>query len=366
MYFLRGGLPWQGLKAATNKQKYEKIGEKKQSTPIKELCEGFPGALAGTPHNFSSACLTLKRVAEEFSIYLNYVRKLGFEETPDYDFLRELFTKVLKNTGEPEDGVYDWMLLNNGKGWEASSVSPSGSFLIASRSAANKDSASRQSTSNLLVQAQHGPYEGRHHRSSGHPREGRDRDRERERAERHALRASQAAAAGGVAGVANGLGTGASGSGVVPPSPALVRHGSKSGDGRTARKSGGMPGGLPSSTAAQQGVPPPDGSTMGAKRQSSQSQLRQQQQHPYASSPSPYDQAARRASGYGATAADEYRAANSPVILGAGTAGGQGVGPGVGANGGVGVGNGQYMDGEHGARKGIGAKVLAFLTCRCG
>ncbi len=98
MYFLRGGLPWQGLKAATNKQKYEKIGEKKQSTPIKELCEGFP---------------------EEFGIYLNYVRKLGFEETPDYDFLRELFTKVLKSSGEQEDGVFDWMLLNNGKGWEA-------------------------------------------------------------------------------------------------------------------------------------------------------------------------------------------------------------------------------------------------------
>ena len=44
MYFLRGSLPWQGLKAATNKQKYEKIGEKKQTTPIKELCEGFPGS----------------------------------------------------------------------------------------------------------------------------------------------------------------------------------------------------------------------------------------------------------------------------------------------------------------------------------
>jgi casein kinase 1 len=43
MYFLRGGLPWQGLRAATNKQKYEKIGEKKQSTSIAELCEGFPG-----------------------------------------------------------------------------------------------------------------------------------------------------------------------------------------------------------------------------------------------------------------------------------------------------------------------------------
>jgi hypothetical protein len=51
---------------------------------------------------------------------MNYVRKLGFEEGPDYDFLRELFTKVMKTIGEPEDGVYDWMLLNGGKGWEAS------------------------------------------------------------------------------------------------------------------------------------------------------------------------------------------------------------------------------------------------------
>ena len=58
-------------------------------------------------------------MAEEFGIYLNYVRKLGFEETPDYDFLRELFSKVVKNTGDVEDGVFDWMMLNNGKGWEA-------------------------------------------------------------------------------------------------------------------------------------------------------------------------------------------------------------------------------------------------------
>ncbi|GHJ85385.1 hypothetical protein NliqN6_1787 [Naganishia liquefaciens] len=99
-YFLRGGLPWQGLKAATNKQKYEKIGEKKQTTPIPELCENYP---------------------QEFAIYLNYVRKLGFEEQPDYDFMRDLFTKALEGTGEVEDGVYDWMLLNGGKGWQANS-----------------------------------------------------------------------------------------------------------------------------------------------------------------------------------------------------------------------------------------------------
>ncbi|WVN85803.1 uncharacterized protein L203_100954 [Cryptococcus depauperatus CBS 7841] len=98
-YFLRGGLPWQGLKAATNKQKYEKIGEKKQTTPIVELVEGYPN---------------------EFSIYLNYVRKLTFDETPDYDFLRGLFDLALSNGGEVDDGVYDWMLLNNGQGWEVS------------------------------------------------------------------------------------------------------------------------------------------------------------------------------------------------------------------------------------------------------
>jgi casein kinase 1 len=104
MYFLRGGLPWQGLKAATNKQKYEKIGEKKQTTAIKDLCEGFP---------------------EEFNKYLSYVRNLGFEDTPDYDYLRDLFTKALQNTGEVEDGEYDWMKLNNGRGYDVQRPSQS-------------------------------------------------------------------------------------------------------------------------------------------------------------------------------------------------------------------------------------------------
>ena len=42
MYFNLGSLPWQGLKAATKKQKYERISEKKMSTPIEVLCKGFP------------------------------------------------------------------------------------------------------------------------------------------------------------------------------------------------------------------------------------------------------------------------------------------------------------------------------------
>lgn len=43
MYFLRGSLPWQGLKADTLKERYQKIGETKRATPIEALCEGYPG-----------------------------------------------------------------------------------------------------------------------------------------------------------------------------------------------------------------------------------------------------------------------------------------------------------------------------------
>ena len=34
MYFLRGSLPWQGLKAETLKERYQKIGDTKRATPI--------------------------------------------------------------------------------------------------------------------------------------------------------------------------------------------------------------------------------------------------------------------------------------------------------------------------------------------
>jgi len=179
MYFLRGSLPWQGLKAATNKQKYEKIGEKKQTTAIKELCEGFP---------------------EEFGIYLNYVRKLGFEETPDYDFLRELFAKVMKSNNDIDDGVFDWNLLNGGKGWEAAATQ-----------------------SQMLAQMQ----------SAGLVQDRRRGDREPDRRRSH-------------------------GGNIVPPSPALVRHGSKQRRVPAALTPGGRnaPGQFtPHSAAAQMNVP---------------------------------------------------------------------------------------------------------------
>lgn len=46
MYFLRGSLPWQGLKADTLKERYQKIGDTKRATHIEVLCEGHPGKYA--------------------------------------------------------------------------------------------------------------------------------------------------------------------------------------------------------------------------------------------------------------------------------------------------------------------------------
>ncbi|XP_067931304.1 casein kinase I-like [Watersipora subatra] len=90
MYFCKGSLPWQGLKAGTKKQKYDKISEKKLSTSVDILCKGFPA---------------------EFAMYLNYCRSLRFDEQPDYMFLRQLFRILFKALNFQYDYVFDWTLL---------------------------------------------------------------------------------------------------------------------------------------------------------------------------------------------------------------------------------------------------------------
>ncbi|XP_071581923.1 uncharacterized protein [Temnothorax nylanderi] len=93
MYFNRGSLPWQGLKAATKRQKYERISEKKMSTPVEELCKGYP---------------------VEFASYLRYCRDLRFEERPDYSHLRQLFRTLFHGQGFTYDYVFDWNMLKFG------------------------------------------------------------------------------------------------------------------------------------------------------------------------------------------------------------------------------------------------------------
>jgi casein kinase 1 len=67
------------------------------------------------------------------------VRNLGFEDEPDYNYLRDLFTQALKNTGEQEDGIYDWMKLNDGKGWEALKTHPSAAHLQHVQNSSNRE-----------------------------------------------------------------------------------------------------------------------------------------------------------------------------------------------------------------------------------
>jgi len=44
LYFLRGSLPWQGLKAETLKERYQKIGDTKRATQIDVLCADQAGS----------------------------------------------------------------------------------------------------------------------------------------------------------------------------------------------------------------------------------------------------------------------------------------------------------------------------------
>ncbi|XP_062167420.1 casein kinase 1-like protein 10 [Alnus glutinosa] len=105
MYFLRGSLPWQGLKAGTKKQKYDKISEKKMLTPIEVLCKSYPS---------------------EFTSYFHYCRSLRFEDKPDYSYLKRLFRDLFIREGYQFDYVFDWTILKYPQIGSSSRARPSG------------------------------------------------------------------------------------------------------------------------------------------------------------------------------------------------------------------------------------------------
>jgi casein kinase I family protein HRR25 len=90
LYFCRGELPWQGMRAKTKKEKYQKIMDKKIATTPDEICKTFP---------------------EEFIVYFQYCRGLQFEEKPDYNYLRSLFKIIFDKFNYQYDFKYDWILI---------------------------------------------------------------------------------------------------------------------------------------------------------------------------------------------------------------------------------------------------------------
>ena len=59
------------------------------NTPIDTLCLGYP---------------------EEMATYMTYCRNLGFEETPNYAYLRRLFRELYNKCQFEFDFIYDWTI----------------------------------------------------------------------------------------------------------------------------------------------------------------------------------------------------------------------------------------------------------------
>ena len=60
IYFLKGKLPWQGLKANDKRVKYGLILETKLKIPIKTLCEGLPDEFAEFLVSACTCCVILR------------------------------------------------------------------------------------------------------------------------------------------------------------------------------------------------------------------------------------------------------------------------------------------------------------------
>jgi serine/threonine protein kinase len=87
IYFLRGCLPWQGLRVNKKEDRYKKILEKKKMVNSKELCIGLPN---------------------QFYLFVDYCRQLKFDEEPNYEYLKGLLIEIMNNNNFGFDYVYDW------------------------------------------------------------------------------------------------------------------------------------------------------------------------------------------------------------------------------------------------------------------
>jgi len=88
VYFNRGRLPWQGLKANTKSEMYHNIAKLKFCTSENEFCQNSPS---------------------ELRIYLKYCRSLSFEDEPDYAYLKRMFRKLYFRQNYSIDR-FDWTL----------------------------------------------------------------------------------------------------------------------------------------------------------------------------------------------------------------------------------------------------------------
>jgi len=87
IYFLKGKLPWQNFLIKNKEERYNKIKQTKKEIAINELCSNCP---------------------KEIGQYITYVKKLKYEEEPNYNYIKNLFYEILNKTGNKFDYLYDW------------------------------------------------------------------------------------------------------------------------------------------------------------------------------------------------------------------------------------------------------------------
>ena len=92
LYFFKKKLPWQGLKCKDKNEKHAKIKEIKMSMTPEKLFEGIP---------------------KEFADYLTLVKKLGFEDEPEYKNYIRIFNNLFKAKEFEMDYIYDWVTVKN-------------------------------------------------------------------------------------------------------------------------------------------------------------------------------------------------------------------------------------------------------------
>lgn len=84
VYFIKGKLPWQGVKGS---EKRQKVAEIKMTTSIDSICSGLPSV---------------------FSEYLRAVKSLKFDEEPNYALYRNMFREQMIQNGYSYDLDFDW------------------------------------------------------------------------------------------------------------------------------------------------------------------------------------------------------------------------------------------------------------------
>jgi hypothetical protein len=113
IYFNKGKLPWQGLKARTKQEKYDLIGKRKREISVEELCRGCPG-----DHFFSRVFLILPRrdgclyeLLSEVTIRRR-TKLLLFEESCRNGDLEPglifQFYNLIQQRGYQCDWIFDW------------------------------------------------------------------------------------------------------------------------------------------------------------------------------------------------------------------------------------------------------------------